>query len=131
MHELVRNQCSTNFQILYTDTDSAIYWRSVLMPNSIRLGRLLGDWTDELADFVAKLRRVVDDPEAQACILLIIILAPKAYCYLKRAINDAHCERFPPVEYIRLKVCEHARARSCVYSQLYREAARMATTGTS
>lgn len=90
---------------MYMDTDSVIFWTTPLMPSQILLGHLLGEWTDELADYTAKLCKAVNDPEAEASILLLIILAPKAYCELKRAVKDKYCTIFKPEEYIRLKVC--------------------------
>ena len=66
----------------------------------------LAEWADELADFNENLRKLSKDAHASGYIMMIVILAPKAYCYVVRPELDEHLQYVKPVEKIRLKVCE-------------------------
>jgi hypothetical protein len=102
--ELVKSLLKIDEQVLYCDTDSAIYFTTPLYPNRLPLGHFVGEWANELNSFDKELQFLTGDNTARCIISALLILAPKAYAKRIEA-QLAHYQKFmPPIDECKLKV---------------------------
>jgi hypothetical protein len=101
---LVRSLLTIDEQVLYCDTDSAIYFTTPLYPKRLPLGHFIGDWTNELSKYDRDLRNNSGDTTATTMISKLHVLASKAYAKCIEPRLEHHRRFMYPIEECKLKV---------------------------
>lgn len=101
---LVQSLLTIDEQVLYCDTDSAIYFTTPLYPDRLKLGHFIGDWSNELSPYDKQLQILSHDSSASTMLKKVRILASKAYAKMIAARHKHHIQFMRPIIECKLKV---------------------------